>query len=105
MKGLTAMALSKSLGWHDVETVRLPSSDAAALALVGGGADAACIIEPLATLLRSRGVGQPPMKRGAVSASAQPRSGARVGLARKAAISCTAQPPPLATSWPTATCP
>jgi len=57
MKDLTAAALVESLGWHDAETLRLPSGDAAILALVGGGVDAASMVEPWATMCVDLGVG------------------------------------------------
>ena len=55
MKDLTAAGLMKSL---DVETtIRLPSGDAAIIAFLGG-ADAAVMVEPYATLLEMRGLGR-----------------------------------------------
>jgi ABC-type nitrate/sulfonate/bicarbonate transport system substrate-binding protein len=57
MKDLTAAGLVESLGWHDVETLRLPSGDAAILALIGGGVDAASMVEPWATMLVDLGLG------------------------------------------------
>jgi ABC-type nitrate/sulfonate/bicarbonate transport system substrate-binding protein len=58
MKDLTAAGLVESLGWHDAETLRLPSGDAAILALVGGGVDAASMVEPWATMVVQLGLGQ-----------------------------------------------
>jgi len=57
MKDLTAAGLVESLGWHDAETLRLPSGDAAILALVGGGVDAASMVEPWATMMVDLGLG------------------------------------------------
>lgn len=57
MKDLTAVGLVQSLGWADAETLRLPSGDAAILAFVGGGVDAASMVEPWATMLRHLGLG------------------------------------------------
>jgi NitT/TauT family transport system substrate-binding protein len=57
LKDLTAMALFQSLGWSDVEEVRQPSGDGAIIALVGGGADAASMIEPFATVMEQLGIG------------------------------------------------
>ncbi len=57
MKDLTAMGLLKSLGWEKVELLRLPSGDAAILSFVGGGADAASMVEPYATMLERLGMG------------------------------------------------
>jgi len=57
MKDLTAAGLVESLGWQDVETLRLPSGDAAILALVGGGVDAASMVEPWATMCVHLGAG------------------------------------------------
>ena len=57
MKDLTAVGLMQALGWEDVEKVRFPSGDGAILALVGGGADAASMIEPYATMLEAQGIG------------------------------------------------
>jgi ABC-type nitrate/sulfonate/bicarbonate transport system substrate-binding protein len=58
MKDLTAIGLLESLGWGDAELLRLPSGDGAILALVGGGADAASMVEPYATLMEVRGIGR-----------------------------------------------
>jgi ABC-type nitrate/sulfonate/bicarbonate transport system substrate-binding protein len=58
MKDLTALALLESLGWGDAALLRQPSGDGAILALVGGGADAASMIEPYATLMEVRGIGR-----------------------------------------------
>ncbi len=57
MKDLTAMGLLETLGWQDVEQIRMPSGDGAILALVGQGADAASMIEPYATMLEALGIG------------------------------------------------
>lgn len=57
MKDLTALGLMHDLGWDDAEKVRFPSGDGAILALVGGGADAASMIEPYATMLEAQGIG------------------------------------------------
>lgn len=57
MKDLTAVGLVQSLGWDAAETLRLPSGDAAILAFVGGGVDAASMVEPWATMLHHLGLG------------------------------------------------
>lgn len=57
LKDLTAIALFESLGWGDVEELRLPSGDAAVLALVTGGADAVSTVEPFATAIEGLGFG------------------------------------------------
>src|SRR5215813_9383333 len=58
MKDLTAMGLVRALGWRNVELLSLPSGDAAILALVGQGVDAASMVEPYATMMELIGVGQ-----------------------------------------------
>ena len=58
IKDLTARALMESLGWTDRATVRLPSGDGAILAFIGGGADAASMVEPYATMLEELGMGR-----------------------------------------------
>jgi ABC-type nitrate/sulfonate/bicarbonate transport system substrate-binding protein len=55
MKDLTAAGLMKELGAET--TIRLPSGDAAIIAFVGG-ADAAVMVEPYATMLEMRGLGR-----------------------------------------------
>jgi ABC-type nitrate/sulfonate/bicarbonate transport system substrate-binding protein len=57
MKDLTAAGLMSSLGWDEVETIRLPSGDAAILSVAGGGADAASMVEPYATMLEQLKIG------------------------------------------------
>lgn len=57
MKDLTAMGLIESLGWKDVDLIRLPSGDAAIISLFGKGADAASMVEPYATMMEALGVG------------------------------------------------
>lgn len=57
IKDLTAMGLMESLGWTDVDCLRLPSGDGAILSLVGGGADAASMVEPYATMMERLGIG------------------------------------------------
>lgn len=57
MKDLTAMGLIESLGWKDVDLIRLPSGDGAIIALFGEGVDAASMVEPYATMLEMLGVG------------------------------------------------
>jgi NitT/TauT family transport system substrate-binding protein len=57
MKDLTAAGLAQSLGWDEVETLRQPSGDGAILSLVGGGADAASMVEPYATMLEQLQIG------------------------------------------------
>ena len=57
MKDLTAMGLLATLGWNDVEKVRMPSGDATILTLIGEGADAASMVEPYATMMETLGLG------------------------------------------------
>jgi ABC-type nitrate/sulfonate/bicarbonate transport system substrate-binding protein len=57
MKDLTAMGLIESLGWKDVDLIRLPSGDGAIIAFFGQGVDAASMVEPYATMLDMLGVG------------------------------------------------
>ena len=57
MKDLTAMGLMETLGWKNVEQVRMPSGDGAILSLVGQGADAASMVEPYATMMEELGIG------------------------------------------------
>jgi NitT/TauT family transport system substrate-binding protein len=57
MKDLTARGLVESLGWQDVEWLRMPSGDGAILALVGQGADAASMVEPYASMLEGLEIG------------------------------------------------
>jgi len=57
MKDLTAVGLMRRLGWGEVETLRLPSGDGAILSFVGGGADAASMVEPYATMLEELQMG------------------------------------------------
>ncbi len=57
MKDLTAMGLIESLGWKDVEVIRLPSGDGAIISLFGKGADAASMVEPYATMMEALGIG------------------------------------------------
>lgn len=57
MKDLTAMGLFRALGWRDIDTISMPSGDAAILALVGQGVDAASMVEPYATMMEHLGVG------------------------------------------------
>ena len=57
MKDLTAMGLIESLGWKDVDLIRLPSGDGAIISLFGKGADAASMVEPYATMMEALGVG------------------------------------------------
>lgn len=57
MKDLTAMGLMQTLGWKDVEQIRMPSGDGAILSLVGQGADAASMVEPYATMMEQLGIG------------------------------------------------
>jgi ABC-type nitrate/sulfonate/bicarbonate transport system substrate-binding protein len=49
--------LLANLGWEDKEQIRLPSGDGAILSFVGGGADAASMVEPYATMLEQLGMG------------------------------------------------
>jgi NitT/TauT family transport system substrate-binding protein/sulfonate transport system substrate-binding protein len=58
IKDLTALALIDRMGWSGVEVVRMPSGDAAILTLIGGGADAASMVEPYATMLVDLGLGR-----------------------------------------------
>ncbi len=58
IKDLTAAAAFSALGWKSVETLRFPSGDAAILCLIGGGADAAVMVEPYATLVEQLGLGE-----------------------------------------------
>lgn len=57
MKDLTGMGLLEPLGWDGVEILRLPSGDAAILALVAEAADAAVMVEPFATMVERLGIG------------------------------------------------
>jgi ABC-type nitrate/sulfonate/bicarbonate transport system substrate-binding protein len=57
IKDLTAAALMRDLGWADSMRVRMPSGDAAILALIGHAADAASMVEPFATALEEQGIG------------------------------------------------
>jgi ABC-type nitrate/sulfonate/bicarbonate transport system substrate-binding protein len=57
IKDLTAMALVRRLGWERASVLRMPSGDGAILAIVGEGADAATMVEPYATMLAHRGLG------------------------------------------------
>jgi ABC-type nitrate/sulfonate/bicarbonate transport system substrate-binding protein len=66
LKDLTAMALLDSLGWTNIEEVRQPCGDGAILALVGGGADAASMVEPYATIMEERKIGRVVRRTGAV---------------------------------------
>lgn len=58
MKDLTALGLVDSLGWRDVEFLRMPSGDGAILALVGQAVDAASMVEPYATMMEALGIGR-----------------------------------------------
>jgi len=58
IKDLTAAGLMRSLGWTDRERIRFPSGDAAILALVGRGTDAAAMVEPYATMLEQLEIGR-----------------------------------------------
>lgn len=51
IKDLTAMGLIESMGWSGVPQLRFPSGDGAILSFIGGGADAAAMVEPWATML------------------------------------------------------
>lgn len=64
IKDLTAAASFDALGWNRVETLRFPSGDAAILCLVGGGADAAVMVEPYATMIENLGLGRVIMRTG-----------------------------------------
>lgn len=57
MKDLTAIALIEHLGWKEVEIIRQPSGDGAIISFLGGGADAASMVEPYATMMELMGVG------------------------------------------------
>ncbi len=59
MKDLTAMGLLDSLGWtrERVEHCRFPSGDGAIICFMGGGADAASMIEPYAAMFEQLGMG------------------------------------------------
>lgn len=57
MKDLTAIALIEHLGWKEVEIIRQPSGDGAIISFFGGGADAASMVEPYATMMELMGVG------------------------------------------------
>jgi len=57
IKDLTAAASFDALGWKNVESLRFPSGDAAILCLIGGGADAAVMVEPYATMIEQLGLG------------------------------------------------
>lgn len=57
MKDLTAMGLFRELGWKNIDTISMPSGDAAILALVGEGVDAASMVEPYATMMEQLGIG------------------------------------------------
>ncbi|MDX2167907.1 MAG: ABC transporter substrate-binding protein [Deltaproteobacteria bacterium] len=58
MKDLTALGLTDSLGWHDVDFLRMPSGDGAILALIGQAVDAAAMVEPYATMMEALGIGR-----------------------------------------------
>lgn len=58
MKDLTAMALLQNLGWNRRQLLRMPSGDGAILSFVGGGADAASMVEPYATMLEALQLGR-----------------------------------------------
>lgn len=66
MKDLTATGLFRALGWRDIQTISLPSGDAAILALVGQGADAASMVEPYATMMELLGLGTVHKRTGAL---------------------------------------
>ena len=57
MKDLTAMGLIRSMGWTDIELMRQPSGDGAIIAFFGQGVDAASMVEPYATMLKTQGLG------------------------------------------------
>jgi NitT/TauT family transport system substrate-binding protein len=57
IKDLTAMGLIDSLGWKDLDIIRLPSGDGAILSLVGKGADAASMVEPYASMMEKLSIG------------------------------------------------
>ena len=52
------MGLLEALGWSAARQIRQPSGDGAILAFVGGGVDAASMIEPYATMLEQQGLGR-----------------------------------------------
>jgi ABC-type nitrate/sulfonate/bicarbonate transport system substrate-binding protein len=58
MKDLTAQGLLESMGWSGIDQIRQPSGDGAILAFVGGGTDAASMIEPYATMIETLGMGR-----------------------------------------------
>lgn len=58
MKDLTAMALIRSMGWHNAEILRFPSGDGAIICLFGQGADAASMVEPYAAMMEALEVGR-----------------------------------------------
>lgn len=58
MKDLTAMALIKEMGWEQATQLRYPSGDGAIIALFGGAADAASMVEPYATMFEMAGTGR-----------------------------------------------
>lgn len=58
IKDLTAVALVERMGWSAAEVLRMPSGDAAILALVGEGADAAVMVEPYAAMIEHLGLGR-----------------------------------------------
>ena len=64
IKDLTAVASFEALGWKNVESLRFPSGDAAILCLIGGGADAAVMVEPYATMIEQLGLGHVVMRTG-----------------------------------------
>ena len=66
IKDLTAAAAFPVLGWKSVETLRFPSGDAAILCLIGGGADAAVMVEPYATLVEQLGLGDVILRTGEI---------------------------------------
>jgi ABC-type nitrate/sulfonate/bicarbonate transport system substrate-binding protein len=66
IKDLTAMALIRRLGWNDITLVRQPSGDGAILSFVGGGADAAAMVEPYAAMLEGLGMGRALLRTGDV---------------------------------------
>ena len=53
MKDLTAMGLVRTMAWQDVRLVRQPSGDGAIISLFGGGADAAAMVEPYASMFEA----------------------------------------------------
>lgn len=58
MKDLTAAALMRSMGLGPEDTIRLPSGDGAIIAFIGQAADAACMVEPYASMLEFLGLGR-----------------------------------------------